>query len=453
MHPLETLIKEEFNKIVNGPHYSVKYDIKCIIHTPLEDIEALFVMDFSLLRDFINNFSDVLTITPVFGAGTGVHQILPFGDKLEATVQLKPLANIPDYARSEAEKIKEYRFKAILFDDAIEMIESNTSSDGKKSQKDLEDITALKIQLVNPIQLKLRDMTYGTVIRDVDPMTAIRYILTKFSKMPGSDRHNRVRGVNFAPGVSRTVRDHIKIPHLTPVIRIPMVIDRIVGGIYPTGFQYYLQQDMWFLFSPYNTKAFEASESTLTVINVTKDKLAQAEKSFRLTPTQVILLSTGEVKFQRHSFKKDINESMGTRYVDAGRVMNEFGVTGGNKFIVNRGANVNEYTTSSQAQTSAKESNVKITSKHNLERSQLAFRNGAILQAIWENSVDDLLYPGMPVRFIYMVRNEPKQVYGCLCAVDSSYVSESTSFMQRKFMNRSVLSFFVEDKIENEDMM
>lgn len=453
MHPLETLIKEEFNKIVNGNHYSVKYDIKCIIHTPLEDIESLFVMDFSLLRDFINNFSDILTITPVYGSGTVAHQIMPFGDKLEATVQLKPLANIPDYARSETEKIKEYRFKAILFDDAVEMIQSNTSSDSKKNQKNVEDISAINIQLVNPIQLKLRDMTYGTIIRDVDPVTAIRYILTKFSKIEGSDRHNRVRGVDFAPGASREVRDHIKIPHLTPVIRIPMVIDRIVGGVYPTGFQYYLQQDMWFIFSPYNTKTFEQSESTLTVINVTKDKLAQAERSFRLTPTQVIALSTGEVKFQRHSFKKDINESMGTRYVDAGRVMNEFGITGGNKFIVNRSANVNEYTTSANSQTAAKESFVKITSKHNLERTQLAYRNGAILQAVWENSIDDLLYPGMPVRFIYMVRNEPKQVYGCLCAVDSTYVSESTSFMQRKFMNRSILTFFVEDKVENEDVL
>lgn len=453
MHPLETLIKEEFNKIVNGPHYSVKYDIKCIIHTPLGDVESLFVMDFSLLRDYINNFSDILTITPVYGSGTVAHQIMPFGDKLEATVQLKPLANIPDYARSEAESIQEFRFKAILFDDAVEMIQSNTQSDSVKNQKNVEDISAIKIQLVNPIQLRLRDVTYGTVIRDVDPLTAIRYILTKFSKQPGSDRRSRVRGVNFAPGASREVRDHIKIPHLTPVIRIPMVIDRIVGGVYSTGFQYYLQQDMWYVFSPYNTKAFEVSESTLTIINVTKDKLAQAEKSFRLTPTQVIALSTGEVKFQRHSFKKDINESMGTRYVDAERVMNEFGVTGGNKFIVNRAANVNEYTTGSNSQTSAKESSFKISSKHNIERSQLAFRNGAILQAVWENSVDDLLYPGMPVRFIYMVRNEPKQVYGCLCAVDSSYVSESTSFMQRKFMNRSVLSFFVEDKIENEDML
>lgn len=453
MHPLETLIKEEFNKIVNGEQYQVKYDIKCIVHTPHENIESLFVMDFSLLRDYINNFSDVLTVTPVFGAGTISHKIMPYGKDMEVTVILKPLVNVPDYVRSEIEKIKEYRFKAILFEDAVDIVQSNRLSDLSKEEGDIEDVNGLRIQLVNPIQIKLRDVTFGTIIRDVDPVTAIRYILTKFSKVDGMEKQYAIRGVDFTPGASRKVRDHIKIPHLTPVIRIPMVIDRIVGGVYPTGLQYYLQRDMWFVYSPYNVKAYEKSESTITVINITKDKLAQAEKTFRLTPTQIIVLSTGEVKFQRHSFKKDINESVGTRYVDASRVMNEFGQTGGNKFIVSRASNVNEYTASADAQTSAKESKVKITSNHNLERTQLAFRKGAILQAVWENSVDDMLYPGMPVRFIYMVKDIPKQVYGVLCGVESTYVSENTSFMQRKFMNRSILTFFVEDEIEKGDML
>lgn len=453
MHPLDTLIKEEYNKIVTGTQYSVKYDIQCKIHTPNETLDALFVMDFSLLRDYLNNFSDILTITPVFGSGTVTQSIMPYGESIEATVTLKPLINVPDYVKSTVDKIKEYRFKAILFDDGVSVIESNQLSDASRKQKDIEDITAVKLQLVNPLQINLRNKTMGCVIRGTDPMTAIRAILTKYSLDAGLETQHVVKGVHVARGHTTKVREHIVIPHNTPIIRLPMVVDRLVGGLYPTGFQYYLQKDMWYLFSPFNTKAFSTSQNTLTVINVTKDKLAQLEKTFRITPTQIILLSTGEVKFKRHSYKKEINESMGTRYIDASRVMDNFGTNVGNKFVVNRKDNMNEYTLSKDPKAIVKESKTKITTAHNTERSMMAYKNGAILQFIWENGVDDLIVPGMPVRFIYMDGLEPKQVYGAVCALESSYITESVGVIQRKFSNKAVISCFVEDKIKQGEML
>lgn len=453
MHPLDTLIKEEYAKIGSAAQYSVKYDIQCKIHTPNETINALFVMDFSLLRDYVNNFSDVLTITPVFGSGTITQSIMPYGENLDATVTLKPLANVPDYVKSASESIKEYRFKAILFDDGVSAIESNQLSDMSKKQKDIEDISSLRLQLVNPLQINLRGKTFGGILRNTDPMTAIRLLLTKYSIDGALETQHVVKGVNVTRGHTTKVREHIMIPDNTPIIRLPMVVDRIVGGLYPTGFQYYLQKDMWYLFSPFNTKTFETSQNTLTVINVTKDKLAQLEKTFRLTPTQVIILSTGEVKFTRHSYKKEINETTGTRYIDASRVMDSFGSNIGNKFVVNRKDNMNEYTLSTDPKAIVKESKTKITTAHNNERSMMAYKNGAILQFIWENGSDDLIVPGMPVRFIYMDGLQPKQVYGNVCALESSYITESVGIVQRKFSNKAVISCFVEDKIKQSEMM
>lgn len=453
MHPLDTLMKEEFDKIATGTQYSVKFDIQCVVHTPNESLKSLFVLDFSMLRDYINNFSDVLTITPVFGSGTITHSIMPYGKELEATVTLRPLANVPDYVKSSIEPMKEYRFKAILFEDGVSLVESNQLSDTTKSQKDIEDISALKIQLVNPLQIKLRGKTFGGVIRNTDPITAVRALMTKYSVMSSVEQQYTVKGCSVAKGHTTKVREHIVVPHNTPIIRLPMVIDRIVGGLYPTGFQYYLQKDIWYLFSPYNVKAYGKSQKTMTVINVTKDKLAQIEKTFRITPTQLILLSTGEVKFTRHSYKNEINETSGTRYIDAGRVMDGFGKSDGNKFIINRKDNINEFTLSDNPDSFVKESKAKITSNHYLERSNMAFKNGAILQFIWENGVDDLVYPGMPVRYIYMDGKEPKQVYGCVCALESGYISESVGIVQRKFSNKAVVSCFVEDIIKQSEML
>lgn len=460
MHPLDTLMKEEYDKIVNGEQFIIKYDIKCTIHAPAEDIEAFFVMDFSLLRDYVNNFSDVLSITAVFGSGTITHRIMPYSKELEATVILRPLVNMPDYVDSQTSKIKEYRFKAILYENGVKAIESNVLSDVSKKQRDIEDISAIKMQLVNPLQEQLRAKTFGGSIRDAVPLLSIRALLTKYSKMPAIEEQFRVKGVDIVPGYDTKVRDHIIIPHLTPVIRVPMLIDEIVGGIYPTGFQYYLQRNFWYIFSPFDVKAFEKSDYTLTVINMTKDKLAQLEKTFRITPTQIILLSTGEVRFDRLSERREINDSTGTRFIEATNVLGEFkpdtgyGITGDNKLIISRAKNTNTFAASSeQSTTFAKESNLRITTKRLYEYSKLAYRKGAMLQFVWENSADDLIYPGMPIRFIYMDGRMPKQVYGIVVALESTYISETRGIHQKKFSNNTVVSCFVEDVVKTNGML
>ena len=454
MHPLDTLIKEEYNRIIQSAQFLIKYDIRCTIHAPNEDIDALFVMDFSLMRDYINNFSDILSITAVFGAGTVTHRIIPYGKTLEATVTLRPLANVPDYVTAQAGTINQYRYKAVLWDNAVSAIESNVLSDGDRKQRDIEDVSAVKIQLINPLQEQLRAKSFGGMIRNANPMSAIRALLTKFSKLDSVELQHTVAGVDCAPGYSLETREHILIPHLTPVIRLPMVINNAVGGIYPTGFQYYLQKNLWYIFSPYNVKSFERSEYSLTVINITKDKLAQVEKTFRITPTQVIILSTGEVKFVRLSDRAEVNESSGTRFVDGKNILEGFGKTGDNKLVITRQQNINEFQSpNDQTVALVKQSENKITTNYMNEYSKLAYRKGAMLQFVWENSVDSLIIPGMPVRFIYMDGKMPKQVYGNVVALESAYLSENKSVNQKKFTNTSIISCFVEDVIKNSEML
>lgn len=454
MHPLDSLMKQEFDKIASGQQYTLKYNIKCVVHTPHEDVDALFVMDLSLLRDYINNFSDILSITAIFGTGTIAHRIMPYGKKLEATVTLRPLANVPEYVDAASGKILEYRYKAVLYENSVSSIESNVLSDVSKQQRDIEDISSLRIQLVNPLQEKLRAKTFGGAIRSAVPLMAIRALLTKYSRLETVEQQHRVKGVDIVPGYNTEVKEHIVIPHLTPIIRLPLVINKLVGGIYPTGFQYYLQNNTWYLFSPFNVKAFEKSQNTLTVINVTKDKLAQLEKTFRLTPTQLIVLSTGEVKFVRLSDRAELNESSGARFVDSKNVMSGFGVTGGNKLTVTRQKNINEFeTVNEQTVSHIKESKDRITSGYMNEYSKLAYRKGAMLQFVWENGIDDLVYPGMPLRFMYMDGKVPKQVYGCVVALDSTYISDTKGSIQKKFSNNTIISCFVEDNIKDNRML
>lgn len=456
MHPLETLINEEVVRVKNSGNFVVKYQIRCQIHTPTHNYGALFVTDFSLLRDYINRFSDVLSITATFAKGTIIYGILPHAKDLECTVTLTPLANVPEYVKMDNVSITEYRYKAVLYENPQDLIKANLGTANNSAVANAEDIGYLQLQLINPVQEALRTKTYGGCIRNTSGAMAILTILTHYSKVPGISPKQVVKGVDVRPGYSIEKNEHILVPHLTPLIRVPRVIEELVGGIYPTGMNYYLQGNHWYVWSPFDTTRYGKDGISMTVINVPENKLAQIEKTFRVTHNQVIILSTGKVDFKPIGDKSITDSPAAVRFVDARKILGEFGRRVGNRLIVSAKDNVNVFQDPDIAKYNrmnfAPEAETRITDNYLLEYGKLAMKKGAFLQFVWESSADNLIYPGMPVRFVYMNGKEPRQVYGTVVAVESAFQSETLGAMQRRFINKSVVSLFVNDKIDDANM-
>lgn len=451
MHPLETLMKEEIIEIKNSPSYALRYRIECKIITPTHQYKALFVDSFALLRDYMNKFSDVLSITAVFGKGTIIHGILPHAKELEALVTLKPLNGKGEPVEAGNIPINEYQYKAVLYENPQDIIKANVGSNHDEKTGNIEDIGYLQLQLINPLQESVRVKTFGGVIRNCNAMDAIRAILTKYSKDEKLDVKHQLKGVDVQDGYAKDIKNHILIPHLSPVIRIPKLIENFVGGIYSTGMQYYLQGNYWYVWSPYNTARYGKDVFSMTVFNIPENKLAEIEKTFRITSNQLIILSTGKVDFKPIEEKELLNNPAGVRFVDSRNVVGGFGEVNDNKLMIDAKKNINEVMDPSIRELNNKnfvnESNVRITDKYLLEYSEMAKRKGAFLQFVWENSADNLIFPGMPLRFIYMNDKQPYQVYGTVVAVDSKFMTETQGAMQRSFRNKTVVSCFVTDKM------
>lgn len=456
MHPLETLMKEEIVAVKNSGNYTVKYAITCQIATPTHIYGALFVDSLHLLRDYMNRFSDVLSITAIFGKGTIVHGILPHAKSLEAYITLRPLANVPEYVEQSNIGPIEYRYKAILYENPQELIKNNLTNTQSEQMSNSEDIGYLQFQLVNPVQEAIRTKTFGGVIRQSSGLDAIRAILTKYSKLEGIDTSQQIKGVDVQEGYTKDIKEHILIPHLTPVIRVPKLIEEVVGGIYPTGMQYYLQGSYWYIWSPYDTSRYGTDTVSLTVFNIPENKLAQIEKTFRITHRQLIILSTGAVDFKPIEEKHLPNTPPSLRFVDSRTILGGFGKVETNKLTIDGRENYTAIEdpaiTELNPSNLAVESQVRITDKYLLEYGEMAKKRGALLQFTWENSVDNLIYPGMPIRFIYMKDKIPHQVYGTVIALDSKFQSETQGMMQRRFLNKTIVSCFVTDKLLDKQM-
>lgn len=452
---LDSIMQYEIDEIKRGQTYVVFYDVQATIHTPKGDLEILYPIRVDRLKDYVDHFSDVINLTVAVTGGMMSHDIFPHQENLEVTLKMIPLASSTNYKRNENGAILNQRFIARLTKHEGHLVEGNSDVVTTKVIRGNEHIVACTFQLVDKVVMALRSKTVGNIVRNIKPMELIKYCLTEYSKDLGSGESEKIAGVNVVPGYTEEEREHIIIPHLTRLTTLPRIVNEAVGGLYPTGFSYYLEGNFWHVFPLYDTSRFATSDYTLTIINVPKNRLPGIEKTFRVTPTQVIVMSTGEVKYVDSSISERDTLGTSTRFVDSRKVIEGFGEREDNKFVTNFSDNVTEATLDALATDPTQQAvhqKILVTSAYNLEYSKLAERAGSKIMITWENSNDLLLYPGMPVRYMFLVEGKAHQLYGTLLAAETMAIPTNKDPKKKKFSSTTVLSCFMTRDISNRDM-
>ena len=436
-NPLQTIMKQEIDAITRSPAQITAYNYKVTIHTPTNNIPALMISSVNILRDYYTRFGDVVSLQASFPLGEAVHDILPNHGQLEITLVKSALLNHSNDTPQQGVGNKIERYTAKLYDVKNKLVEGKNLALASKAASSSSDILTLDFQLISPVLDELRTKTFGTNLRNCTAMDGIKAILTNASSTPVS--------VTTDEDYDTKVREHIVVGHNTRIVDLPKVINKSTGGIYPTGFRYYFQQDKWFIYAPYNIKQFHKSMNTLTIVNLPKDKLSGIEVTFRKTANQLIILAVGDTQHIDHSEQQAYNLGNGVRFVDARSIMSGFGEVGDNKLIVDRSKNVAQIANVDQQRSVqiTNQSQVRITSSYNLEYSELMRRAGSIVQCVWEASDIKHLYPGMPVRYLYMDGDQAKEIYGRLIADETKTRQSNRHPTQRIFVNDSILSIFV----------
>lgn len=437
-NPLQTIMKQEIDAITRAPAQITAYNYKVIVHTPERNIKALMVSSVHVLRDYYTRFGDVVSLQASFPLGEAVHDILPHHGNLEITLIKIALLNGSNYLPQGDRGNQVERYTAKLYDIKNKLMEGNNLVLADKMASNSGDIMTLDFQLISPSLELLRTKTFGSTVRNAIGMDAIRAILLHTAE-------EGITNVTVDEGYDTKVREHINIPHNTRIVDLPKYVNKAVGGIYPTGFRYYFQKNQWYIYAPYNIKQFHTSMNTLTIVNIPKDKLPGLEVTFRKTPNQLIILATGDTAHFDHSEQQTYNLGNGVRFVDSRSIMNGYGTVEDNKLIVDRSKNVTQVANPDQQRSVviANQSSIKITSSYNLEYSELMRRAGSIVQCVWESSEVGHLYPGMPVRYLYMDGEQAKEIYGRLLADETKTRQSNRHPTQRIFVNDSVLTLFV----------
>lgn len=430
-----------FSEGVVGPSYN--YTLTLIANKVEIPIQA--VIQLHRLRDYINNYTDLFSLTFITGADDLEYKIKPYQDNLEAILVRERVSTNPlIQLNSGAKKRVVARYKAIMTDSSKAIVEQNDPFVKDRDVMGRRLCDPITIQLIDPSVDKLRLMTVGTIARGESGMKVIETVLTKFSKEASNLAGTAPLGLDIAPGYNTEIRSSIVIDHITRVTELPNLVAKNCGGLYPSGFSYYLQNRIWYLFPPYDPQRYFKVRKNLTVVNIPKNRVMGLEKTYKESETQVVMLCTGEVQHVDFVDQNQLNYGNGARFLDATRLTN-MGTMENNQYLVDVAKNMNEFQTQERRDglSVAFKGTKPITSNKYAQTSEMAARMGSFVQLQWSNGDDNAIYPGMPVRFLYLANNKPTEAFGCVAAVECYQMPMTNDIANPKLSSSLAITIFI----------
>lgn len=440
-------LMREITEIISSGSKPVYHSWFAQFHIGTETFSALKVVSVDIIRDYEGSYADQVLLTAMVPAGTYAKRIYPARSNLDVTLIRVPLGEIGDNVNLE-DQVSGERYTAILLDKGDPVAEANGSVVPTEDTLNLSAMVQVQFQLIDKTIEQLRMISVGGIYRKVNVEDVLKTLMYGESQKLKVDGLKLPQGVDMVTANNQTVRDHILIPHGTQLTSLPEYVHKKCGGVYSAGIGYYLQDDFWYIYPCYDSKRTTESVRNLTFINVPSNKFPGIERTYRTNGNNTVAIVTGQVKFSDNSDATQLNAGNGVRFSDANKFMGGFTATEGNKTFISRGTNNSEFLAVKRdnGQNNVQLSENPITSNPFAEYSKLSRRSGGFLSLVWENSLPNLIYPGMVVKIMYLDGDEIKTTSGVILKVHHYVHFRGQGMMDTRYYNNSMISVFVQRK-------
>ncbi len=437
----------EVNAIMNQGAKPVQFQVNChiIVNTTNTTITPLKVLNVDIERNYLDGYSDNIMLEVSLPTGLYSKQIYPYKNNIDVSLVLTPMMETGDQVdTSDAPQSETYT--ATLLDTGSPAMEQNGFNAPTQYNMDLTGQTTVHFQLVNKALDQMRMMDVGQVFRGATVDDAIKTLLTNASQTTTVNGQRTVQGVTMQKSANMQARQHIVIPHGVKLVDAAKYIQKFAGGVYNGGMGCYLQGNQWHVYSAMDTTRFNTSQSTLTVINLPKNKYTNVERTYRVAGGQLVVLATGNVKFRDPSNAKQQNLGNGLRFSDATKFMGNFAQLGDNKALASRGANNNEFIGLKRpsGNNNVHRSDNPINANSLEEYSKLSRAMGSVIQMEWQHSSPLLITPGLPTQIMYLDEDSIQTINGVVVGAHHFMQMIGSNFSSAKYATSTVLSIFVQ---------
>lgn len=424
-----------------------------IIYADGQAIGIRNVVSLHCQRNYMNDNAEILFVTVQIGQLSYLRLIEPARDKLKFEL-LRTIRDQRGLEAKVAETVKR-TYRAWLADSLDIALAGGDIGDDETDENSLMDIT---FQLTDPKHDEMRYTDMGGIHRDKTLKELMQqklgFDLEGRGSTAGLDNpdYQGVRGVDVYPPSNDRLYKHIPVDSGTPLTKLPTFLQK-TKGVYASGIGQFYQDGRWYIFPLLDVTRFDAEERALTVLNIPPDEMITPERSFIYEAKQLYIFSTGgadyldssENTFQRYGSSVSFTPA-------SGNLLNEHMERSNNKALPRPDKTQMGYSVTKRPMDEAKTINTyhHFTDNPYPMTSEMALGRGVIIKVGWENADPSLLYPGMPVKLLYVMDGDVTARYGTLVSVDCATAPSTGQILDDDYRSHSTLTLFLDRNVYSE---
>lgn len=420
----ETSLWADVKKIIEDGDKAVKHNYTAKLHTKKDDIDVMKLLTLDIMRDYVNNVGDQISVSFSMPLGQYVKKLYPYRDNLEFTIIRKRVIYSNSKLLEEEEEPYEERFKAVFVMEHNPNVVGSEYDNIDEFTLDHMDILTVNLQLINRQLEPMRIKTAGGVFDDVLNGDIIKAMMMGESNKISIEGKKIVEAFDIVEPNNTEKRKSVLIPHSTLITALPTYLQEAMGGVYNAGVGSYMQsfndKITWFVYPLFNTKRFDDDVKKAIFYAVPRNRYPAIERSYRIDSDLLHVIASGGKALQNSGEAEYMSSGSGHRMLDARPVMKKpINPTADGPIAIRKLIN-------HEVVIKAREDNLNyappshraISSNPFSQASHTTIKSGSRLDITWLNANPDLLYPNMPIKYIYLnSENEVEELFGAIVAV------------------------------------
>lgn len=389
------------------------------IHTKDGDFDVWKIIEIQEKNDYVSDYGGSVIVRFYIGLGDYVYKLYPYRDTLEASVKTVILRD--DRSIDEDTEVPTYRYRALLNIDENPSLTGDKLSNQSYQSLNQTDMVQVCMELQDRNFEVLRSSTVeGFPYMSVTPQQLITCSMIDKSNQYVIDGKPAIEVFNFDPPDNQESMPTAVIETGTKVALIPTYVQEKLLGVYKFGlgthYQRYLNKPTWFVYPLYNPDRFDNDVDRMVIFVVPQDKLPGIDRTWRKEGKVLYILTTGDRQYTDDSQVSDLNKGLGFRMADARAVETKPADVDvrTSKVFADRARFNTEIGVKSRTDGIFYAPTVSSSANPYKMYSRIAARQVSQVNIVWENSNAELVYPGMPCKYVFMDHGEYVELKGTI---------------------------------------
>jgi hypothetical protein len=430
-------ITSEINAFSSRPVADISTGLSAIIYANGGPFIAWKILNLTRIRDYETSIADVFKIVVRIGLGDYVYRVFP--SKINTHIVLRKADPI------KAGAINSHDFIAFINMETAPVVTSASNSGASADTLNLSNLVDVEFDLVPSAIIKAKNLRLRGTYRDMSAKTLMQTIFDKDIKPLGIEFLHMYKPDN------ETVRKNMVLSDGVHALSLPTYMQHSLGGLYNEGIGTYVQSNSnvtsMYIYPLYNLQMFSSAKKRLVVVLAQQSTYAETERSYYVDGDTAHVLITGDRKLIASADSQFENDGVGFRRVAAGAMMTK-------PVGIAKGA-VKSYSADLLKQEVIGDVSGRVTNRPNasraisdnphLDRSKLSYRKCSTMMLTWENSNDELLYPGMACRVITTIDNKVVMMDGSLVYSETVVSLQGVIAASSSYSSTTLLKVMVGD--------